>query len=132
MSPLYLYLDHNSTTPLAPEVAEGMLAVWQECGANPASQHRLGQQARRRMEEARERILTMLGGETLGMTADKLLFTSGGTEANNQVLRGLCGNAPGKLLIGLTEHPIIVGPAEFLQMQGYQVQRLRVNQDGTL
>src|SRR5687768_3706619 len=88
MSPS-IYLDHNATTPLDPVVAEAMARAWKDCGGNPASQHAAGRKARRMLEECREGIVALLGGKTNGMDADRLIFTSGGTEANNLALFGV-------------------------------------------
>src|SRR5687767_2916870 len=87
--PSSIYLDHNSTTPIDPRVVEAMTRAWRECGANPASQHAPGRQARRMLEEAREGIAELLGGKTGGMDADQVIFTSGGTEANNLAILGI-------------------------------------------
>lgn len=74
-----LYFDHNATTPVFPEVVEAMRACWAEPCLNPASQHSFGRAARRMLEDARDRI-----GELLGASQrDRVIFTSGGTEANN-------------------------------------------------
>lgn len=127
-----IYLDHNSTTPLLPEVAEAIVQAARIGDVNPASQHQLGQRARRRIEEARERILELLGGQTTGMRADRLIFTSGGTEANNTLLRGLLPAPPARLVISSLEHPSMLGPAEYLQSQGYDVQRIRALPQGTI
>src|SRR5438309_998532 len=66
-----------------------MTRAWGECGANPASQHALGRKARRMLEEAREGIAELLGAKTGGIDTDRVIFTSGGTEANNFALFGL-------------------------------------------
>src|SRR6478752_8026550 len=97
MSGAPIYLDHNSTTPIAPRVVEAIAGAWKDCGANPASQHSLGRQARRMLEEAREGILELLGAKTGGMDADQLIFTSGGTEANNLALFGLLPAIPRRM-----------------------------------
>jgi cysteine desulfurase len=94
MAAPHIYLDHNSTTPLDPRVLEAMERAWRDCGANPASQHRPGSAARRMLEEAREGIAELLGAKTGGMDADRVIFTSGGTEANNLAIRGLVPNQP--------------------------------------
>jgi cysteine desulfurase len=127
-----IYLDHNSTTPLLPEVADAMLEVAGAGYVNPASQHQSGQRARRLLEETREAILSLLGGKTSGMDADRLLFTSGGTEANNFVLRGLAGSPPGRVIVSSLEHPSILGPAEYLATHGAQVDRIRALTDGSI
>jgi cysteine desulfurase len=124
-----IYLDNNSTTPLDPRVADEMLRAWREFGANPASQHALGRKARRKLEEAREGIAELLGAKTSGMDADQVIFTSGGTEANNLALRGLL--RPGDaLLISPIEHPSIAMAAAELRREGAQLSRFAVGTDG--
>ncbi|MDX1947871.1 MAG: cysteine desulfurase family protein [Pirellulaceae bacterium] len=132
MSPTSIYLDHNATTPLDPRVLEAMARVWRECGANPASQHGPGRKARRVLEEARESIGTLLGAKTTGMEADHILFTSGGTEANNLALFGLAGEPGGRLVVSAIEHPSIVGPADELRRRGVDVQIAPVDAEGVV
>lgn len=127
-----IYLDHNSTTPIAPEVAAAMDQCHRTGYLNPASQHGPGRAARRRLEEARVGTAEILGAKTTGMDADQVIFTSGGTEANNLALLGLCGHQRGRLIISGIEHPSIVGPAEELQRRGWELQRLRVSTDGVV
>ncbi len=119
-----IYLDHNSTTPILPAVADAMHEVLRAGYVNPASQHQLGQRARRLLEETREAIIALLGGKTSGMDADRLIFTSGGTEANNLAIRGLAGKPPGRIIISSVEHPSVLGPAEYLATQGFVVDRI--------
>ena len=131
-----IYLDHNSTTPIAPEVAEAMAQCHAQKFLNPASQHELGRKARRKLEEAREGIAELLGAKTTGMDADTVIFTSGGTEANNLAIIGLSreGESPAepnkRLAISSIEHPSVVGPAKELMRRGWQLERLRVSKDG--
>src|SRR6185503_10682474 len=91
MSAAPIYLDNNSTTPIHPEVAATMLRAAKDLVGNPASQHSAGRKVRRVLEEAREGIVSLLGGKTGGMEADRLIFTSGGTEGNHLAIRGLAG-----------------------------------------
>jgi cysteine desulfurase len=84
-----IYLDQNATTPIRPDVVEAMREVWAAGHANPASQHRQGQQARWVLEHARLRIAELLGAEPHGPDADRVIFTSGGTEANNLAVLGM-------------------------------------------
>jgi cysteine desulfurase len=84
-----IYLDHNATAPILPEVADAVRAAALRYCGNPASQHQAGREARRALETARWRIGEILGARTVGMDADEIVFTSGGTEANNLALRGL-------------------------------------------
>ena len=65
-TPARIYLDHNATTPVFPEVVEAMRACWSEPYLNPASQHEFGRRARRILEDARDRIAELLGANTSG------------------------------------------------------------------
>lgn len=140
-----IYLDNNSTTPLDPLVLEGMIECYHQGYLNPASQHRAGQTARRRLEEIRSALLGFLNAETRGMVRDSLLFTSGGTESNNLALIGLTQAAAqqvklsqgitdpaaqGQVLISAIEHPSIVGAAEQLARLGFPVRRIPVTPAG--
>jgi cysteine desulfurase len=89
MPPAAIYLDHNATAPILPEVADAVREASLRYHGNPASQHDAGRQARRALEQARVRIAEILGARTTGMDADQLIFTSGGTESNNLALHGL-------------------------------------------
>ncbi len=86
-----IYLDHNATTSLCPEAAAAMAECQASAWANPESQHQLGRAARRRLEDAREGIAGILGVDLSGREPDQIVFTSGGTEANNLALFGLSG-----------------------------------------
>src|SRR6185369_6286637 len=88
-----IYLDHNATTPVFPEVIEAMRACWAEPYLNPASQHEFGRRARRILEDARDRIAELLGANTSGTNRDRVIFTSGGTESNNLAVSGLLQRA---------------------------------------
>lgn len=82
------YLDHAAATPLLPEAADAMQEASRAYG-NPSSVHAVGREARRSLEDARERIVAAMGGCTTGQHRDLLLFTSGATEANQMALSGL-------------------------------------------
>ncbi|QEG38047.1 cysteine desulfurase family protein [Bythopirellula goksoeyrii] len=128
-----IYLDNNATTPMLPEVADAIHEASLRYGANPASQHRAGQEARRALENARERIAELLGGKTSGMDADRLIFTSGGTEANNLALLGVLGGlSPGHLITSAIEHPAVLGPIEQLERQGWRVTRIGADGNGVV
>src|SRR5262245_46719686 len=111
-----------------------MVRAWQDCGANPASQHASGRKARRMLEDAREGIAELLGAKTGGIDADQVIFTSGGTEANNLALMGLLVAPPAPnyeshvkrhygadLLLSTFEHPSIRTSAGELQRRGLRV-----------
>jgi cysteine desulfurase len=125
--PHEIYLDNNATTALDPRVLEAMTEAWRTCGANPASQHAAGRRARRLVEESRERILELLGARTSGMGADRLIFTSGGTEANQLALRGLVLPEFFPRLVALAdiEHPSIRATAAKLEQEAQQFVELR-------
>ncbi len=132
----YIYLDHNATTPIRPEVVEAMAQCWGEGYANPASQHQAGQKARRVVEEARGRIATLLGADTSGPRPDRLIFTSGGTESNNLAILGIararCPSGPGRIVISAVEHASVIEPAEHLMEDGWRVDSLEVGPDGVV
>jgi cysteine desulfurase len=127
-----IYLDHNATAPLLPQIAEAMAECDRAGLANPASQHAAGRRARRVLEESREGIAEILGVDLHSAQPDRLIFTSGGTEANNLALFGLAGDQPGRLIISAIEHPSVIGPAEQLARRGWIIERLRVDPDGVI
>lgn len=148
-----IYLDHNATTPILPEVAEAMRACWTEPYFNPASQHEFGRRARRVLEDARDRIAELLGANTSGPTPDRVIFTSGGTEANNLAMRGLAqarrvgtahhnltpseplvggAHPTGHLIISAIEHPSITAVADDMARRGWRVDRLGVDPSGVI
>jgi cysteine desulfurase len=141
----FIYLDHNSTTPIDPSVA----AVIADCHSagymNPASQHRPGQLARRKLEEIRRRVAEILDANCVGMQTDQLIFTSGGTESNNLAILGLVGESAGKtsslatptsssrrVLISAIEHPSVFGAAEQLVRLGFDVEKIPVDSNGVI
>ena len=128
----YIYLDHNATTPTRPEVVEAM-SRYTDC-ANPASQHRLGQAARRALEDARQRIAEILGADLNCLEPDRLIFTSGGTEANNLALLGITRqtDTPGQLVVSAIEHASVLEPAEYLMEQGWRLDTLGVDPNGVV
>lgn len=135
-----IYLDNNATTPLAPEAAEAMARAARDCWGNPSSQHGFGRRARQVLEDAREAIGGLLGAKLGGFPPDRVIFTSGGTEANNLAMFGLTASAshtrratsgePGHLIISAVEHPSVTGPAEVLAGRGWSVDQLPVAANG--
>jgi cysteine desulfurase len=135
-----IYLDHNATTPPHPEVVEAMARCYAAGYANPSSQHLPGQQARKALEDARERIAEMLGGNLTSPQADRLIFTSGATEANNLAVLGMArargGEAnsqePAQVIISAVEHQSVIEPAEHLLEEGWRLDTLGVTADGVV
>lgn len=130
-----IYLDHNATAPMLPEVAEAVREASLRYAGNPASQHEPGRQARRALEAARESIANLLGAQASGRETDQLIFTSGGTESNNLALRGLAKRADGfipsgRLITSSLEHPSIATCAEHLAHHGVELKRLPATPQG--
>ncbi|WP_020467050.1 aminotransferase class V-fold PLP-dependent enzyme, partial [Singulisphaera acidiphila] len=121
-----IYLDHNATTAIAPEVLEAMRPYWQSAG-NPESRHAFGRAARRGWEEAKESVARILGADP-----GEVIFTSGGTEANNLAIFGLAGaeGDPGHVVSSPIEHPAIAEPIARLEAAGFAVDRPAVNAEG--
>jgi cysteine desulfurase len=132
-----LYLDHNATTPLLPEVVEAMLPFLRSCFGNPSSGHAFGARARVAVARAREQVAALLGCEP-----DEVVLTSGGTEANNLAIRGLLealdvleersGRRPRGVLTSAVEHPATAGPCAWLARRGAPVTTLGVDAEGRL
>ena len=113
---------------------------------NPASQHRLGQNARRILETHRRQIIKTLGGCVVGMATDQLVFTSGGTESDNLALFGLSSvgrqrlidsgrisaDEPAQILISAIEHPAVTAAAQRLAASGFDVLQIPVNDQGVI
>lgn len=127
-----IYLDHNATTPIHPLVADAMADSYRADYANPASQHHFGREARKVLEDAREGIARILGANISNTLADHVVFTSGGTESNNLALLGLAGDPPGNVVISAIEHPSVVGAAERLRSQGFELRKAPVTPTGAV
>jgi cysteine desulfurase len=125
-----IYFDNNATSIIDSQIATRMFELNQQGLANPSSQHRFGRIARQLVEDARDRILAGVGACTRGMSTDQLLFTSGGTEANNLAVFGLTHNRPGAIVVSAIEHPSVLGAAEKLETEGRKLVRLPVDRNG--
>jgi cysteine desulfurase len=121
-----IYLDHNATTPMAPEVLEAMRPHFL-AGGNAESRHAFGRSARRAWETARESVARILGADP-----SEVIFTSGGTESNNLAVFGLAGaeTSPGHVVTSPIEHPAIVEPVARLEASGFAVERVGVDAEG--
>ena len=122
-----VYLDYNATTPLLPEVVDAMLPFLRERFGNPSSGHAYGAPARRAIEIARDEVARLLG-----CAPDEILFTSGGTEANNLAIRGIAETRPGarRIVTSVVEHPATAEPCAALERSGWVVARLPVDSWG--
>lgn len=122
------YLDHNATAPLEAAALEAMLPYLREHFGNPSSVHRNGRRARAAIDGAREQVAALANAHP-----SQVVFTSGGTEANNLAIKGVAAaNRPGRILIGATEHPSVAEAALSLTENGWQVEPLPVDREGVL
>jgi cysteine desulfurase len=121
-------LDQNATSPLDPEVLEAMRPHWL-AGGNPESRHALGRRARQALERARETI-----AQRLGATSARVVFTSGGTEANNLAILGLIGDDPAgaHIVTSQIEHPAVSEPIALLARHGAEVSPMKVRITGII
>lgn len=121
-----VYLDHNATTPIDPEVLAAMLPWLSGQFGNPSSRHEYGRAARRAVDEARVKV-----AEAVGAHFSEVVFTSGGSEANNLFIKGVASVLkPGLLAVSAIEHPCVMKPAEQLQRSGWTLIKLGVDEGG--
>jgi cysteine desulfurase NifS len=122
-----VYLDHNATTPVDPEVVDAMLPFLRDDWGNPSSIYDVGNRARESQEAARRKV-----AQVLGCTARRLTFTSGGSEANNLALKGVMRGLDGKghVISTTVEHPAILATCRALEAEGHTVTLLPVDGDG--
>ncbi len=125
------YLDHNATTPLDTRVLEAMLPFLRERCGNASSRHDYGRMARKALDEARQQVAAAVGAHPT-----EVVFTSGGSEANNLLLKGAAasiGSAGAPLLaISAIEHPCVREPARELQRQGWRLHEIAVDESGRI
>ena len=125
-----IYLDHNATTPLDPRVFETMLPFLRGAWGNPSSPYRFGQEARTAVERARGRV-----AECLGCRPTEVLFTGGGTEADNLALRGVTRALRGRgrhVVTSAIEHPAVLRTCAALEGDGCRVTYAPVGPDGVV
>lgn len=121
-----VYCDYNATTPLEPSVLEAMLPWLSQQFGNASSRHEYGRAARRAIDEARNQV-----AEAVGAHSTEVIFTSGGSEANNLFVKGAAAcMRPGLLAVSAIEHPCIIRPAEQLARRGWQLERIAVDDQG--
>jgi cysteine desulfurase len=127
-----IYLDHNASTPCDRRVVDAMVPLLTSHHANPSShQHRSGQQASSLLSDARHRVARSLGSNR----ASEITFTSGATEANNLVIKGLAESLRDRglhLVSQVTEHPSVLEPLRYLERNGWQLTLLPVGLDGRI
>ena len=125
-----IYLDHNATTPLHPRVFEAMLPYLKQHWGNPSSPYRFGADSKAAIEQARERL-----AEHLGCRPSEIVFTSSGTESDNLAIRGVahalrdCGK---HIITTAIEHHAVLNTCKALEIEGYRVTYLKVNEHGII
>lgn len=121
-----VYLDHNATTPLDERVLEEMLPWMRGRYGNPSSIHSMGREARGALDTAREQVAQLVGAHP-----SQVIFTSGGTEANNNALKGVAfRSTAGRMAIGAIEHASVRAPANSLERFDWQIDNVAVDVNG--
>ena len=123
-----IYLDYAATTPTHPEVVEAMLPYFSDVFGNPSSIHSFGQEAKATVEEARDKISALIGARS-----EEIVFTGGGTEADNFAIRGIAYANEGKgnhIITTAIEHHAVMETCKFLQRRGFEVTYLPVDSCG--
>ena len=123
-----IYLDHAATTPTDPRVLETMLPYFSDAFGNPSSIHSLGQETRAAVEEARHKIASLIGAQS-----EEIIFTSGGTEADNFAIKGAASANKQKgnhVITTSIEHHAVLESCKFLEGQGFGVTCLSVDRNG--
>lgn len=126
----HFYFDHNATTPVAPEVLRDLTATLVEVSGNASSIHHYGQAAKKKLENARREV-----AERIGCDAKEVVFTSGGTEADNLAIFGVgrkAGRAVKHVITSAIEHPAVLNACAQLEREGSQVIYLPVDSDGVV
>jgi cysteine desulfurase len=125
-----IYLDHSATTPVDPRVVEAMARSLTHVFGNPSSVHGFGQQARAAVDRARREVAALISARP-----NEVIFTSGGTEANNLAIRGVCqasGVNGRHIITSSIEHPSVRGVCAALEKEGWEVTRLPVYKNGVV
>ncbi|MGI9953000.1 cysteine desulfurase NifS [Moorellaceae bacterium AZ2] len=123
-----VYLDHSATTPVRPEVLEEMLPFLKEEFGNPSTIYSWGREAKKAVEEARARVAALIGAQP-----EEIVFTSGGTEADNMALIGAAyanQNKGKHIITSSIEHHAVLDTAQYLMRQGFKVTFLPVTPEG--
>jgi len=121
-----IYLDHNASTPVDPEVTDAVYAVLRTNFGNPSSGHDIGIRARSSMEKARLQVAGLIGA-----SPEEVVFTSGGTESNNLAIMGMAlKKKKGHIITSVIEHPSVTNPCRYLEARGFECTYVRVDHDG--
>ena len=125
-----IYLDYNATTPIDKHVLEAMLPYLKEHYGNPSSNHICAHTASEAIKKARKQV-----AQLLSCSPTEIIFTSGGSESNNMVLKSIAHTYRDKgnhIITSQIEHPSIINPASFLQKCGFDITYISVDSDGII
>jgi len=124
-----IYLDHNATTPVLPDVLESMLPYFREEWGNPSSSYRFGSRLKKVIETAREQVAELVGAHPL-----EIVFTSGGTESDNTALHAVVRADPAKrhVITSAVDHSAVLTFCRELEKTGFRVTYLPLDRDGLL
>ncbi len=125
-TPGIIYLDNNASTPLGPGIVPVMAACLEETFGNPSSSHFAGETAKKVVEHARVKVADLIGA-----SPEEIIFTSGGTEANNMAILGTARRfKSGRIITSCTEHPSVLNPLKHLEGAGFEITYLPVDRYG--
>lgn len=125
-----IYLDYNATTPIDKQVAESMLPFIFDNFGNPSSSHELSVTTKKAVEQSRQQV-----ADLLNCKSEEIIFTSGGSEANNTVIKGVAHSYRNKgnhIITSQIEHPAVLNPCKYLERLGYEISYIPVDQYGIL
>jgi cysteine desulfurase len=123
-----IYMDHAGTTPLDPRVLEAMLPAFSDYFGNPSSVHTIGQEAKRALDDAREKVASILG-----CRMSEVVFTSGGTESDNAAIKGAAAalqDTGNHIVTSAIEHHAVLHTCQYLENMGFEVTYLPVDRYG--
>jgi len=126
--PTRVYLDHNATSPMRPEALAAARGALETVAGNPASLHAEGRAARAIVEDARERVAALVGADR-----SRLVFTSGGSEAVEAAVRGVCDRAPAyvrRIVVSAVEHSAVLHACRAMAKLGFTVEEIACDADG--
>src|SRR6185369_11245913 len=127
----HVYLDHQSSTPVLPEVFDAMKPYFTEAFGNASSLHQHGLRVRDALAKARSQYAALINAES----PDDIIFTSDGTESSNLAIKGVAYANQRKgnhLVVCETEHPSVINSIEFLEKQGFTSTKLKVDREGMM
>ena len=125
-----IYLDNNATTPIDKQVADSMLPFIFDNFGNPSSSHELGVTTKRAVEQSRKKVADLLNCQS-----EEIIFTSGGSEANNMVIKGVAYSYKNKgnhIITSQIEHPAVLNPCKYLERLGYEISYVPVDPYGII